>query len=314
MRERGYSMATLAAQSAPVQSRFLDLKALTSLSHLRFATRRQIEGAYSGRHRSRQKGGAGEFADYREYVEGEDLRRLDWKVLARTGRAYTKIFQDETNLLCTLAIDASGSMDFRGLAPNAGSKLEYVQYLSTALSHMIVTQQDQVGVAVLADGLQEVIPPAGTSLHLARLHELIAGINTKPATRLGDGLLDLFSRLTRRGVLLVLSDFLVDNLEEPFAALRLFRHRRWEVVVLHIVHPEEERLPSALACRFEGLENDGRVDASPAEVARLYEARFNEHVTALRELALATGCEYHRVSTAIPYLQTLGSFLVERTG
>src|SRR5438552_19048937 len=92
------------------RSRFLDLRALSALAHLRFVTKRQIEGSYSGRHRSKQQGGAAEFVDYREYAEGEDLRRRDWKVLARTGRAYSRLYQDETNLLCTLAIDASGCM------------------------------------------------------------------------------------------------------------------------------------------------------------------------------------------------------------
>src|SRR3954466_8220944 len=125
------------------RSRYLDMRALAGLSHMRLVTKQQIEGAYSGRHRSRQKGGAGEFADYREYVAGEDLRRLDWKVLARTGRAYTRLFQDETNLLCTLVLDVSESMRFDGGAgKDKTSKLQYAQYLSTALSHVISRQQD----------------------------------------------------------------------------------------------------------------------------------------------------------------------------
>src|SRR5436190_10224719 len=98
------------ATSSQSRSRFLDLRAVSALAHMRFVTRQQIEGSYSGRHRSRQQGGAGEFVDYREYVEGEDLRRLDWKVLARTGRAYVRLFQDEINLLCTMVLDVSGSM------------------------------------------------------------------------------------------------------------------------------------------------------------------------------------------------------------
>src|SRR3954465_2352959 len=102
-------------------SRFLELNALSAVAHMRFVTRTQIEGSYSGRHRSRQKGGAGEFVDYREYVEGEDLRRLDWKVLGRTGRAYVKLFQEETNLLCTMMIDASASMLF-GSNPRSRGK------------------------------------------------------------------------------------------------------------------------------------------------------------------------------------------------
>src|SRR5687767_7108405 len=123
------------------RSRYLDLKALAALEHMRFVTRHQIDGAYSGRHRSRQQGGAAEFADYREYSEGEDLRRLDWKVLARTGRAYVRLFQDETNLSCMLALDASGSMQFAGSGKE--SKLNYVQWLSTALTQVISRQQDQ---------------------------------------------------------------------------------------------------------------------------------------------------------------------------
>src|SRR4051794_540342 len=115
----------MAVESPTSRSRFLDMQSLGAFAHMRFVTRRQIEGSYSGRHRSRQRGGAGEFVDFREYSAGEDLRRLDWKVLARTGRAYIRLFQDETNLRCTLAIDASGSMEFGGGRKGAMSKIQY---------------------------------------------------------------------------------------------------------------------------------------------------------------------------------------------
>jgi uncharacterized protein (DUF58 family) len=274
-------------QAVSGRSRFLDLKALSALAHLRFVTRHQIEGAYSGRHRSRQQGGAAEFADYREYVEGEDLRRLDWKVLARTGRAYVRLFQDETNLLCTLAIDASGSMDFGGRGGR--SKLEHVQWLATAFSQVIARQQDQVGLAVLSDGLADLYPPGSRPTHVQAVQEAIEQLRSKPVTDLAGGLRELFGRLSRRGVLLLMSDFLVEDLEKVFNSIRLFRHRHWEVILLHVVHPEEERLPEGLAYRFEGLENDGRVDASPGDVRRLYEERFAAHCAIVREMALAAG-------------------------
>lgn len=299
-----------------VNSRFLDLKSLASLAHMRFATHQQIEGTYSGRHRSRQQGGAGEFVDYREYVDGEDLRRLDWKVLARTGRAYLRLYQDETNLLCTMVLDASGSMRFgaHGRNDGTGSKLEYIQYLTTALSALISGQQDQVGLAVVGEGLQQIIEPGGTPAHVARIQESIAALKGEGKSQLGAGLRALFERMNRRGVLLLLSDFLVEDLEELFAAVRLFRHRHWEVIALHIIHPEEERLPEGLAYRFVGMENDGRVDCTPAHVRALYEQRFAAHADTVRSLALATGCDYRRVSTGVGYLQTLGGFLVERGG
>jgi uncharacterized protein (DUF58 family) len=297
-------------------SPYLNLRALATLRHLRFTTRRRTIGAYSGRHRSAQQGGAGEFMDYREYVDGEDLRRLDWKVLARSGRAYVRLYVDETNLRCTLALDASSSMLFNGrrkTADEKGSKLEYARYLATAMSHVISAQQDQVGLAVMADGLRDLQPPAATQRHVTAVQARIAEMKASPKSDLAEGLQTLISRLTRRGVLLLMSDFLVDDMEKLFAAIRLYQHRRWEVVLIHLVHPMEERLPSGPAFRFEGLENDGRVDCSPMEIAAEYERRFEAHCSAVRSLGLACGCDYRRVSTATPYLQTLSSFLVERT-
>src|SRR5262245_29330967 len=138
-------------------SRFLDLRALAALEHLRFATRQRIEGPFSGRHRSRRQGGAGEFADFREYCDGEDLRRLDWKVLARTGRAYTRLYQDENNLSCTIVLDSSASMAFGAQL----SKLEYAQFFATALATIIGRQQDQVGLAVIDETLREFFAPGG---------------------------------------------------------------------------------------------------------------------------------------------------------
>lgn len=296
--------------NATSERKFLDMRALAGLQRLRFTARRPIEGSFGGRHSSRRHGGAGEFADFREYSEGEDLRRIDWKVLARTERLYTRLHQDDTNFICTLVLDASGSMRFG----EPTSKLEYTQFLATALSQVIVWQQDQVGLAVASDGLREFLPPGGTVTHLARIHEAIEQVETRPVTDLGNALRQLFHRVTRRGVLIVVSDFLVENLEDTFAAIRLFRHRSWEVIALQIVHPDEETLPDGMAYRFEGLENEGTVDCSPDELRSRYRERFEEHASAVRTMALAVGCDFRRVSTAVPYVQTVSQFLVERSG
>ena len=279
---------------------------------MRFVTRQQIEGSYTGRHRSRQQGGSTEFVDYREYSPGEDLRRLDWKVLGRTERQVIRLYQDETNLVCTLAIDVSESMRFG--SHRGPSKLEYAQYLATGMSHVIGRQQDQVGLATLTGGLRKLIPPGGTASHLLRAQSEIENLTTEPATNLSAGLRELFGRLPRRGVLAIFTDFLVDDLEKTFASVRLFRHRRWEVVVLHLVHPDEEQLPQGTAYRFEGMENDGDIACSPADIRAEYARKFEGHASSVRGMALAAGCDYRRVSTAIPYMQTLGGFLVERSG
>jgi uncharacterized protein (DUF58 family) len=195
-----------------------------------------------------------------------------------------------------------------------GAKIEYVQYLATALSHVITRNQDHVGVAVLDGALSEWLAPGSAASHVEHLQQIIEKIETHPCRKMAAGLRDLFERSRRRGVLLVMSDFLMDDLEDVFAAVRLFRHRGWDVVILHVVHPEEEQLPAGVAYRFEGMENDGRLNCSPAEIRGVYQERFAAHLAMVRQLSLAGGCDYRRVSTVIPYLQTLGGFLVERAG
>jgi uncharacterized protein (DUF58 family) len=298
-------------------SRFLDLPALTAIEQMRFRTRHRIEGNYSGRHQSRQHGGSAEFNDYREYAPGEDLRRLDWKVLARTGKSYVRLYEEETNLLCTLALDASGSMDFDGgtwARERGQSKLVYAQFLATAMSYVINRGQDQVGLAVMTDRLEAALPPRGTSSHLALVQQAIEEIETRPTSQMAPALRELFERTTTRGVLIVMSDFLAEDLAEIFAAVRLFRHRQFEVIIIHLIHPLEETLPEGGAFRFEGMENDGRLDCSPAEIRTAYADRFEAHCNVVRAMALAVACDYRRVSTAVPYLQILGEFLVERSG
>lgn len=301
-------------------SRYLDLRALASLVNLRVAARQRTEGPYSGRHPSRQLGGAGEFVDYREYSEGEDLRRLDWKVLGRSGRAYIRLYQDETNLCCTFALDCSGSMRFGGSSNGASktagkmSKIDYAKYLTTALSYLIAYGQDQVALAVLGERLIEHLPPGATTAHVARLHEAVEELMTAPSRRMSAALRELFEQTTRRGVLIVASDFLMDDLDETFAALRLFRRRGWQVQIWHLVHPDEERLPEGVAFRFEGLENDGAVACSPGEIRAEYEKRFAAHGAMVRSQALAGDCDYQLLSTAVPYLQVIRSFLVSRQG
>jgi len=307
------SVSLAATRSRP--SRFLEVASLGRFAHLRFVARQRIEGFYSGRHRSRQRGGSAEFVDYREYAPGEDIRRVDWKVLGRTGRSYVRLYQDETNLRCTLMIDASGSMLFAGHhRGQLGSKLQYVQYLCSALTYLIGVQRDQVGVAIAAAGLVELLPAAGTATHIQRCQQMIESIAPASTTNLPLALRQTFDRLSQRGVLMVMSDFLVDNLDELYSVLRLFRHRRSEVVIMHIVHPDEERLPQGRAYQFEGMENEGRVDCSPSQVRDAYEKAFTAHVEAVRRIVRSAGCDYRYVSTATPYLQTLMGFLVERQG
>ena len=179
---------------------------------------------------------------------------------------------------------------------------------------MIIEQQDHVGLAIASDGLVESIAPAGTTAHVRRIHRAIDTLSPQPASRLDHALDALFIADPRRGTLVLMSDFLVEDLQPVFSALRRFLANRWDVSLLHLVHPNEERLPTGTAWRFEGCENDGSIDCSPADVAAEYEAQFAAHCSHVRRLALGISCDYRRVSTATSYLKTLSAYLVPRGG
>ncbi|MFO1063018.1 MAG: DUF58 domain-containing protein [Pirellulales bacterium] len=296
-------------------SRYFEPGRLAGLEKMRFTARRRVEGAYSGRHSAKRLGGAGEFVDYREYAPGDDLRRVDWKAMGRMGRTYLKLYQDETDLSCTLLLDWSGSMLQGARSANnpTGSKLDWQRYFATALSHLIVLGRDAVGLAIVRDSLAEYLPPQSSMQHRSLVHQRIESTPPFGQTNLAAGLDELVLRVRRRGVLMIISDFLEPDLDKLIAGVRKFRARGWEIIALHLIHPHEEHLPEGTAFRFLGLERDGEINCRTADVRREYEQRFAAHAAAVRAGLLSVGCEYHRTLTSVSYLEVLRSFLVSRS-
>ena len=296
-------------------SRYLDPSALSGLESMRFSTRHRIDGSFSGRHVARRQGGAGQYIDSREYAPGDDLRRLDWPAMGRTGRAYIRLYQDETNLSCLLTIDASGSMHFgaKSRLDDSGSKLEWAKYFSTALAYLIATGRDQVGLSIVNQPDAFVLP-GSSPRHLQLLYGRIAAIVGRGRTDLNQSLDDTMMRIRRRGVLMIISDFLVEPLEEVLRRVRQFRSRGWEPIAVHVVHPDEETLPQGIAFRFGGMEGEGWVNCRPGEIRRLYQERFEHHCTNVRDGLLGAGCDYRRFRTDGSYLDAVRQFLLPRRG
>ena len=300
--------------SAPGQERpgfrFLDPKALQGLRNLRLAAHRIVEGTFAGSHRSRLRGSSVEFADYREYTPGDDLRRLDWKAFARMGRPYLRTYDEETNLRCIFVLDVSASMDFgQGGLRQGWTKLEYARYLLAATAYLVTLSRDQSGLALGADRLDQYIEPQAGFGHLDRVLYAIEGVKPQERTNLGALLGDLFPRLRRRAMLVVFSDFLEASSEELFRSLRIFRHRHCEVILFHVLDPLERDLPAGGSYRFEDPEGPGAIDASPVEIRDAYRDRLRRFLDDVRRQALACGCDYERIDTDLPYPEALRRFL-----
>jgi uncharacterized protein (DUF58 family) len=293
--------------AAPPRPRFhfLEPQALQRLRNLRLAARRIVEGTYAGRHRSRLRGSSVEFADYREYSPGDDLRRLDWKAFVRLGRPYLRTFDEETNLRCTFVLDTSESMNFG----RPVTKLDYSRFLTAAMAYLVVQSRDQAGLALGADRVETYIEPQASFSHLDRLLSPLEKVKPCPRTNLAAVLNGLLPMMRRRAMLLVVSDFLDPSTREFFKAVRVFRYRHFEVILFHVIDPVERDLPQGAAFQFHDPESAGKIDASPEEIRREYRRRFDEFQEHIRQQAAACGCDYERLDTRVAYPEALLRYL-----
>ncbi len=287
----------------PRPRRYLEPEELQRLGNLRLVARRIVEGTFAGRHRSKARGSSVEFADYREYAPGDDLRRLDWKALARTGRPFLRTYDDETSLGCVFVLDTSASMDFPAAWPD--SKLTYGRRLAAALAHLVIRARDRAGLALGGDRLESWLEPRSGRGHLDELLHHLERATPVPRTDLGALLEGLSLLLRRRSLVVLCSDFLGTPLDRLFQAVRVLRHRRFELILLHLLHPQERDLPPGAAYRFVDPEGPLAVEASPREIAEGYRDRLDGFLGNLRLRALGAGCDYVRIDTDTPYVDAL---------
>ena len=267
---------------------YLNPATLARLEGLQLRARHIVEGYVSGVHRSPFHGFSIEFAEHREYAPGDDLRYLDWKALGRTDKYYLKQFEEETNLICHLLLDTSESMGYQS-AGAALSKLEYAKCAAAALAYLILHQQDSVGLVTFDREIRSLIRASSNPSHLK---ELIYGIEQAAPgrkTAAGPVFHELAERLKKRGIVIVLSD-LFDDLRGVLTGLEHLRHRRHEVILMHVLDPAELDFPFRQATLFRGLEGLPEVLAEPRALRRAYLDEFGQYLRRLKQ-----GCREHRV-------------------
>jgi uncharacterized protein (DUF58 family) len=296
--------------SAAVHPAFLPPAELLRLGSLELIARLVVEGYLTGRHRSPGRGGSLEFAEHRPYVPGDDLRRVDWKVYGRTDRHYVRESEEETNLRATLVLDASASMGFAsGERP---TKWEYARLVAAVLAHLLLAQQDAVGLATFARGLTSFMPPRGGRAQQGRILEALAATRPGGETEPEGPFRELAERLPRRGVLILLSD-LMGPPERFLPGLRYFRHRKHEVIVFHVLDRAERGLEELKEGSGIADMETGRVlRAGPAELAVGYREALWALEGAYRTQAHDGGFDFVGLTTDEPVAATLGRYLSGR--
>ncbi|MEX2287322.1 MAG: DUF58 domain-containing protein [Planctomycetaceae bacterium] len=292
--------------SAKENLKLLDPEVLSRVGHLDILSRTVVDGLLSGKHRSVQRGGTFEFAEHRAYSAGDELRLIDWRIYAKRDRYYVKQYDEEINLQATMVVDASGSMDF---GMSTVSKLEYAKCACACLSRLMLRQRDAVGLSCFSGSGNQYIPPRSRASHLHSILETLRTIKPRGDVSLAKTLLGLGPRLKRRGMVVVFSDCFGD-LKQLIKALHLLRLRGHEVILFHVLAPEELTFSFSNASRFECLETAGlRLDLEPGSVRQQYLARLNEFLTNLTAECTRIRCEYFRLTTGQSLADTLSYYL-----
>jgi uncharacterized protein (DUF58 family) len=284
---------------------------LASLGGLELVARQVVEGFIAGLHRSPHRGFSVEFAEHRMYQPGDDLRYIDWRMYGRSDRYYIKQFEEETNLRAYLLVDVSASMAWTSAPERLPPKLWYAKQLAASLALLLIRQGDAVGMIAFDDAMRSHLVPRGGRKHW---HELLRGMDALEATGRtdpGTALRDLAARLRRRGLVILLSDLLVDP-EATRLALRFLRHRGHEVLVLHLLDPGERELPAVGDVRFVDPESDEEIAASAADLRRDYRAAVERAMEEWRMELAPNGIDYVVVGTDEPMAHALRAYLHKR--
>ncbi len=282
---------------------------LSRLAGFPLLARRPMQGTVSGRHPSPHRGSSVEFAEYRKYVPGDDLRRLDWRAYGRSDRFFVKEFEADTNLRCCVVVDTSGSMGFG----SAGvSKLEYARRLAGALGHLALLQGDAVGLACVAGGIVRNIPPRRNPSHLMTVFDVLEQTQPQGQTQLVPVLHELAETISARALVVIISDLFVEPelLRDCFQHLRFRKH---DTAIFHLLDRQELGFDFRRPMRFLDMEGGPSIFAEPNEIADRYQKALGDYLAGLKQVVLESAVDYHRVTLEEDYEQVLIRFLVGRT-
>lgn len=265
-----------------------------------------VEGYYSGKHKSPFRGSSVEFTDYKEYTPGDDVNRIDWRAYGRTRRLFVRQYEAETDMTVYLIVDTSASMRYAGGARQ--SKYLIAAKIAATLAYLMIHQGDKASLVLASNRIEHFLPAGGTRRHLHNIITSLERVQPASSTGLAKTILECDPLFRKRGRIVILSDFWTD-LPTLFDALGLFIHRNYEVLLLHLLDPDELKLPSVTMAKFQDLESAERIDIEVESVRRDYQENMKARISEVAGLAGAHKMQHAVADTSRPYLEAIEAYL-----
>lgn len=289
--------------------KYLQPEVVAKLSNMELVARLVVEGFITGLHRSPYHGFSVEFAEHRQYMPGDEIKHLDWKIYGRTDRYYVKQFEEETNLKAYIILDASRSMAFASRGHI--TKLEYASYIAAALAYLMVQQRDAVGLTVFDEKIRSYMPPHATKTYLKEILRQLERLEGSSTTGTAHSLHDIAERIRRRGLVIVLSD-LFDRPNEVTTALKHFRHKKNEVIVMQVLDPLERSFAFGSDAVFKDMETAEELTTQPYHIQKSYQEEMRKFIEGYKRECRENNIDYLLLDTSTPFDTALLQYLSKR--
>jgi uncharacterized protein (DUF58 family) len=289
--------------------KYLEPEVISKLANMDLRARLVVEGFITGLHKSPYHGFSVEFAEHRQYMPGDEIKHIDWKIYGRTDRYYIKQFEEETNLKAYLVVDASKSMDYS--SDGHIRKLEYASYLGAALAYLMIRQRDAVGLAIYDEKIREYLPPRSTKSYLNLIFKELANLKGSSKTGTAPSLHEIAERIRRRGLVIILSDFF-DNPAQVVTAFKHFRHRKNEVIIIQILDPLEKSFAFGRDAVFKDMETSEEMMTQPWHIQKSYQEAMREFLDRYKKECRENDIDYLLVDTSTPFDVALLEYLTKR--
>jgi len=290
--------------------KFLLPSVISKINSFELKARLIVEGFMVGLHKSPYHGFSVEFSEHRPYLQGDNIRDIDWKVFGKTEKYFIKQYEEETNLRSYIILDSSGSMKYQ--SEGNVSKFEYASTLAAALSFLMIKQQDAAGLTLYSDKITRNFPPKASRAYLNLILKGLAEEKASDKTNTAECLNSIAEKIKRRGLVIIISD-MFDEINSVLSALKHFRYMKNEVIVFQILDPKERNFSFGKDAVFHDIETDEEITTQPYQIQKAYRDAFNEYIARIKNECLNSNIEYNLIENSTPFDKALFSYIQKRS-